>query len=155
MADQWVAYEGLRVTASIVFGVVGVWFAVLYPELLQRLAEWKQPAERQARRVGRLAEPLVDSAVVVVLVSLVGLSRPLLSRLVLPPDQLELWRGGSFGLLIALTLLQLRALVGVVLPVFRLRDQLAADEEYARVRGRFSQPRPSGSKREVASAGPL
>lgn len=33
--EQWVLYEALRTTASIIFAVVGVWLAIVYPERLK------------------------------------------------------------------------------------------------------------------------
>jgi hypothetical protein len=145
---QWPAFDGLRVTAAIVFGVIGIWFAVLYPQLLQRLAGWRQPVERQTGRLIQLSAPLVDSAAVVAVVSLVSLARPVLAQVHLPADAIALCRGASFGLLVALTLVQLRALVGAIVPIFRLRDQLAEDEERARVRSRFAEPQPSAAPAE-------
>lgn len=35
-ALQWPLFEALRTTASIIFAVVGAWFAIIYPERLKK-----------------------------------------------------------------------------------------------------------------------
>jgi hypothetical protein len=61
-------------------------------------------------------------------------------------------RGARFATLILLTLLQMRALLGAIAPVFGLTRRLADQEERARVRSGLPEPRPSGPQREPASA---
>ncbi len=152
IAEQWPVFDGLRTTASFVFTVVGIWLALIYPEVLQALSSWRQGYSQQAPRISRLFEPLIESAMVVGVVSLIALVRPLASRLPMQPDQLTIIRAGSFGLLVALTLLQLRALYGAVTPLLGVGDAVASQEARARVRGRFPEPRPSGPSREPAQA---
>lgn len=38
-SSQWPLYEALRTTASIIFAVVGAWFAIIYPERLKNHLE--------------------------------------------------------------------------------------------------------------------
>src|SRR4051812_7090135 len=81
VSEQWPVFDGLRTTASIVFTVVGIWLALIYPEVLQALSSWRQGFHRQAPRISRLFEPLVESAFVVGVVSCIALLHPLLIRL--------------------------------------------------------------------------
>ncbi|MGH7514767.1 MAG: hypothetical protein ACREOQ_17820 [Gemmatimonadales bacterium] len=153
VGDQWPIFDGLRTTAGIVFTVVGIWLALIYPEVLQALASWRQGFRKQAPRIARLSEPLVESAVVVAVVSLIALFHPLLSRLPVRPEQVPPIRGASFAVLVALTILQLRSLWASVSPLFDLGLRIADQEEHARVRGKFPEPRPSGPQpRESARA---
>jgi hypothetical protein len=152
LSEQWPIFDGLRTTASFVFTVVGIWLALIYPEVRQTLSTWRQGFSRQAPRVSSLFEPLVDSALIVGVVSLIALLRPLLSRLPVNPEHLPVIRGASFAVLVALTVIQMRALYAAVTPLFGVGNEVNAQEERARVRSRFPEPRSSGSQRKPAEA---
>jgi hypothetical protein len=144
VGQQWPIFDGLRTTAGIVFTVVGIWLALIYPEVLQALSSWRQGFHRQAPRISRLFEPLVESAIVVAVVSVIALVHPLLTRLPVDPRYVPAIRAASFAVLIGLTLLQLRSLWASVSPLFALGARVADQEEQARARGKFPEPRPSG-----------
>ena len=64
-SEQWGLYETLRTTASIIFAVVGAWFAIVYPEKLR--APFRERSSYQANsdsRFGSLFSPIVNSTVI-------------------------------------------------------------------------------------------
>jgi hypothetical protein len=150
MAVQWTIFDGLRTTAAIVFTVVGIWIALIYPDVLQNISAWRQGRTQQTPRLSRLFEPLVESAFIVGVVTFIALVKPLAGQLRLVPEATTAIRAVSFGLLVALTLLQLRSLLASISPFMTVLQRVGIEEQLARTRSRFSEPRSSGPQREPA-----
>jgi hypothetical protein len=77
---QWVLYDGLRNTSAIIFGVMGAWIAIIYPEALSSIVNKANSSNTAngAREAERLLPPLVYSAVILIFVLSVGILTPIL-----------------------------------------------------------------------------
>jgi hypothetical protein len=118
LAEQWVIYDGLRQTASIIFGVLGIWIAIVYPDALSNLLKASNSVpEKHRRRVKVLFRPMIWSTGIIAYVSIVGLIAPLLASLSLPELAIKTLRSLSFCSLIVLTGLQLWALIYSLVPL--------------------------------------
>lgn len=108
-ADQWPLYEALRTTASIIFAVVGAWFAIIYPERLKLSFRGGVSSieVKQDGGIHRLFTPIVHSTCILSIVLLVGIVAPLLKQFDFVASYLQWFRGLSYALLVALTLWQL------------------------------------------------
>lgn len=117
-SEQWPLYEALRTTSAIIFAVVGAWLAIVYPERL-RLSLSDAGGEAQGagqRHIGILLSPAVNSTAVLCIVLLVGVLAPLIKRSDLVLAYASEFRGGSYALLVALTLWQAWTVILTLIP---------------------------------------
>lgn len=107
--EQWPLYEALRTTAAIIFAVVGAWFAIIYPERLRTSFRGTEQNASSAsdRGIQKLFTPIVHSTFILSAILLLGVVAPLAKRSEWMAQYVEVWRGVSFGILVALTLWQL------------------------------------------------
>lgn len=112
-SQQWPLYESLRTTASIIFAVVGAWFAIIYPERLKLSFRGGIPSKdaKQDNGIHRLFTPIVHSTCILSIVLLVGVTAPLLKPWGFVTEHLPWWRGASYATLVALTLWQLLTVI--------------------------------------------
>ena len=117
-AEQWPLFEALRTTSAIIFAVVGAWLAIVYPERLRlSLSPSDETShEKIQNNIGILLSPAVNSTCVLCVVLLVGVSAPLLKRADFVSQHLAEWRGGSYALLVALTLWQVWTVILTLVP---------------------------------------
>ena len=113
-AEQWVLYEGLRNTASIIFGVMGAWLAIVYPEVLSNIIEKRTSSG--AQNYNKLIAPLVYSTITLIWVMMLGIIVPILKQVSFFVSHSNSLRGISFSILCVLTLLQIWALILTLLP---------------------------------------
>jgi len=109
-ALQWPLFEALRTTASIIFAVVGAWFAIIYPERLKKSFRGGDSNGSNAG-IHNLFTPIVHSTAILAAVLLVGISAPLLKQFDWVMSNIIVFRGMSYGLLVFLTLWQLLTVV--------------------------------------------
>lgn len=114
---QWPLYEALRTTSAIIFAVVGAWLAIIYPERLKIAVRKESSISDDAPRLKLILTPAVSSAVILIMVLLIGVLHPLLRQVPELMEHKELIRGISFSLLVALTLWQIASVVIAMLPV--------------------------------------
>lgn len=131
-ASQWPMYEALRTTAAIIFAVIGAWMAIIYPERLR--LSFKAPEEAssgKADAAGELFTPVVNSTCILVVVLAVGTIAPLLKAHGLP-GPVTLWRGLSYGLLVALTLWQIWTVLLTLDPADRVKSFMSKERRHQR-----------------------
>lgn len=129
-AEQWPMYEGLRTTAAIIFGVIGAWMAIIYPERLKlsfKAAQKKNPQTETG--LGQLFTPVVNSTLVLSIILLIGIIAPIAKRYPIAFD-LQWARGISYGTLVALTLFQLWTVLLTLVPANAIKSY--ADDEDAK-----------------------
>lgn len=115
--EQWPLYEALRTTAAIIFAVIGAWIAIIYPERLKlSFAEHKKSETKVEGSMGKLFSPIVHSSAILCLVLLIGIIAPVLRVIPALEEYKVLFRGISYGLLVALTLWQLWTVVLTLIP---------------------------------------
>ncbi|MFJ5428232.1 hypothetical protein ACIPUP_03585 [Pectobacterium actinidiae] len=107
-SNQWPLYEALRTTASIIFAVVGAWFAIIYPERLKKSFRGGGSAsDSNGRGITRLFTPIVHSTAILASVLIIGVAAPLVKQIHFLLIHKELFRGASYVVLVFLTLWQL------------------------------------------------
>lgn len=134
-ADQWPLFEALRNTAAIIFAVVGAWLAIVYPDRLRVSlrpnGEQANPPAPGAERVLKLVLPILNSTLILAVVLVVGLIAPLLRDFVFVREHLEFFRGTSYVILAALTLLQVWTVIFTLVPASEMRDQVLGERSIA------------------------
>lgn len=107
-SNQWPLYEALRTTASIIFAVVGAWFAIIYPERLKKSFKGGgTESDANGRGITRLFTPIVHSTAILASVLIIGVAAPLLKQLNVVLEHKEIFRGISYFVLVFLTIWQL------------------------------------------------
>lgn len=116
-AKQWTLYEGLRTTSSIVFGVMGIWIAVVFPTSLTKIYDKTyQYKKEELGKIIRLFKPLVISMFILGAVLVLGILAPILQQLDFVKNRAEIARSISFCVLGVMTLMQLWTLVASLAP---------------------------------------
>jgi hypothetical protein len=130
-AEQWPMYEGLRTTAAIIFGVIGAWLAIIYPEHLK--LSYKPPASGAPIEtgIGQLFSPVVNSTLVLGAVLVIGVIAPIAKQYPLPLNT-EVYRGVSYGVLVALTLFQLWTVLLTLVPANTIKSFVDHEDEAKR-----------------------
>ncbi len=131
-AEQWPMYEGLRTTAAIIFGVIGAWMAIIYPERLKlSFRPAKDKSQQSETGVGQLFTPVVNSTLILGVILLLGAIAPIAKRYQLLDIQ---WcRGISYAVLMALTLWQLWTVLLTLVPANTIKSFIDQDDERKRV----------------------
>lgn len=126
-AHQWPLFEALRATASIIFAVVGAWFAIIYPERLRAAfrSEDTQPIEPTAMR--KLFTPIVHSTIILSLILLIGILAPMVGVTDIAKNHKEVARGISYATLSALTLWQIVTVLMTLNPADTLKSRADLD----------------------------
>jgi hypothetical protein len=142
-AQQWPLFEALRNTASIIFAVVGAWLAIIYPERLKMsFGRGKvDPTNGNGPSMGLLLTPAVHSTIMLVIILLVGVTAPLLKQIPQVIAHVELFRGLSFSILIALTLWQAAIVVMTLFPAEMVLTTSQHEKAAAEIKSRFGRLR--------------
>ncbi len=107
-ALQWPLYEALRTTASIIFAVVGAWFAIIYPERLKKSFRGGiTSSDSNGSGITRLFTPIVHSTAILSAILIIGVAAPLIKQFDIVNENRGLCRGLSYAVLVILTLWQL------------------------------------------------
>jgi hypothetical protein len=133
-AEQWPMFEALRTTAAIIFAVIGAWMAIIYPERLKlSLREPTQVDKGGATGLGKLFTPVVNSTAILCIILVLGATVPVLRRHALPCD-VSMLRGGSYALLVTLTLWQLWTVVLSLVPASIVKSHADREDDSKRAR---------------------
>lgn len=133
-SEQWSLYEALRTTAAIIFGVMGAWIAIVFPNSLTRIFDKSyENKKEEVLKIKRLLFPLSVSTAILAFVLLLGVAAPILKQLSLIQQHVEIGRGLSFSLLGILTLIQLWTLIASLAPGESLLFELAKEEDKSQV----------------------
>jgi H+/Cl- antiporter ClcA len=118
ISEQMPLYESLRNTSAIIFGVMGAWIAILYPNALLKIYSKIEitESEKESKNIQQLISPMVLATFIVSFVLIVGLIAPIFRRIPLLLSHHELMRSISFSTLCTLTFLQLWALIATLAP---------------------------------------
>lgn len=122
-SEQWVLYEALRSTASIIFAVAGVWLAIIYPDRLK--SPYSKSSTDPIYRKGfkQLFSPVIHSIAVLVAVLLVGLLAPLVKQIPSAMCYIHQLRSASMAFLALLTTFQIYTVLSVLVPVLNILDK--------------------------------
>lgn len=124
-------YEGLRTTAAIIFGVIGAWLAIIYPERLKLSYKPSKNGSPSETGIGQLFSPVVNSTLVLGSILVIGVVAPIFKQYPLPLD-VETCRGLSYGVLVALTLFQLWTVLLTLIPANTIKSFVDQEDEAKR-----------------------
>lgn len=124
VSSQHEILDPLRAIASIVFGVVGAWIALVYPRALEELLTKNEPTNAQEENLSRLLRPLYYSTVVLALALAFDFVSPVIRHFGFAAGHTALLRRLSFCLIAGLTLLQFWALALTLGPADAIREEL-------------------------------
>jgi hypothetical protein len=118
ITEQLPIYESLRNTSAIIFGVMGAWIAILYPNALLKIYGKTDlvEAEKGSKSIKQLISPMVLSTFIVSFVLLISLIAPIVRGIPSLVAHKNIIRSLSFALLGLLTFSQLWALIATLLP---------------------------------------
>lgn len=116
--EQWPLYESLRNTSAIIFGVMGAWIAIIYPNILSKTYSKEKPdeAKNEAEKINRLISPMIYATSIVAIVLIIGLLAPIAKRIPILIQQQFILRSLSFSLFGVLTIAQLWSLILTLVP---------------------------------------
>ncbi|WP_199611790.1 hypothetical protein [Flocculibacter collagenilyticus] len=111
----------LLAISSMVFTLMGIWIAFIYPNALQRIAEPNKVEHAdftetlaETRRLEGLVGSVMRSALVVLAVMLLFLVKVIFSGFNLPIDLAILCKQGAISLVIVLSILQMESIFYVI-----------------------------------------
>ncbi len=142
-AKQWPLFEALRNTAAIIFAVVGAWLAIIFPERLKISfgKESKDSTNSNGSGMGLLLAPAVHSTILLVVLLLIGVTAPLLKQIPEIMENVKIFRGISFSVLVALTLWQATIVVMTLFPAELVLSTSQREKAAAKIQNRFGRLR--------------
>jgi hypothetical protein len=111
LSEQISIYNSLLSVASIIFGIMGAWVAIIYPNALKEVFYCKYKAQYATKRLRKLFYPLRISVIVVCCCMMIPWLSPILKQISLLSLYPKVIRQFSFSLLTALLLLLLISLL--------------------------------------------
>jgi hypothetical protein len=143
-ADQWPIFDGLRQTAAIVFGVTGAWAAIVYPAALTSIIRRRDDlSDSEKTAMARLLPPMLLSTAVLLIVLVIALAAPVARRVVWLAERRQLVQGLSFATAAVLTVTQMWAVICMLVPL----DRAKQDVDFAASRRRVLNDALAGSPR--------
>lgn len=128
-SEQWNLYESLRTTSSIVFAVIGAWFAIIYPERL------RNPFNKSTNQIKAtdynfklLFAPIVYSTFIICSILLIGIVVPILKSIPFLLEFKDYGKTLSFGALCLLTFLQIWCVFITLYPADLVKRQYENDK---------------------------
>ena len=83
-SEQWPMFEALRTTAAIIFGVIGAWLAIIYPERLKLSFKQNKNGTPSETGIGQLFSPVVNSTLILGAILVLGVIAPIAKKYPLP-----------------------------------------------------------------------
>lgn len=136
--NQWPLFEALRTTSGIIFTVLGIWLAIMYPERLKMIEDDSYIESKSSQDFNELFNPIVVSIIILAIVLLLGIVAPLLKSYPYLIEYKFYFRKILFFILVFLTLVQIWVVFATLLPASRIksfsdrtinRNQMTADRE--------------------------
>jgi len=127
-SDQWPLFEALRTTASIIFAVVGAWFAIIYPERLRGTFRKSDESQEPSPAMRKLFTPIVHSTLILSIVLMVGVLAPMMKTTNFAKTNHALMLGLSFALLCALTCWQVVTVLMTLSPADSMKQKVDLDQ---------------------------
>lgn len=116
--EQWPLYESLRNTSAIIFGVMGAWIAIIYPNVLSKIYGRvnSSDAKAEAEKINKLISPMLYATTIVAIVLVIGLAAPIAKRIEYLSQYHNILRSLSFSIFGMLTIAQLWSLILTLIP---------------------------------------
>lgn len=122
LIQQWPLFEALRTTSGMIFTVLGIWLAIMYPERLRmREIDHDYQSITYSHDFNELFNPIVASLLILSVVLLLGILAPLFKSYSFFINHTFFLRKFLFFILVLLTLIQIWAVLGALLPASRIK----------------------------------
>ncbi|WP_027329115.1 hypothetical protein [Marinimicrobium agarilyticum] len=130
MKEQVHIYDGLRNTAAIIFGIMGAWIAMLYPNKLNAIFKSKDldKSAKEISEIKLLFKPMIYSTLILFVVISVSILVPVGRNLEFLVGYKGVLRSASFSLVCTITVLQFWSLLMTLLPGDFLKRDIDAKE---------------------------
>lgn len=116
--QQGSLFEGLRTTAAIIFGVMGAWIAIVYPESLKRILDPRTDDEaKHAVLVRQLLTPILFSTAILAVVLVGAPIASVVQKFNFYQQHEDLFLRLSFATLLLLTALEFWAVLLSLVPI--------------------------------------
>jgi hypothetical protein len=124
-SEQWPIYDGLRQTASIIFGITGAWAAIAYPAAMTSLLRRRGDLSSEEKgAIKKLLRPMIISTGILAVILSVALFVPVLKRWDWFASYRLVARGVSFALLSMLTFAELWAVIFLLVPLDNAKREI-------------------------------
>ncbi len=123
-------YARLLDAAGIIFTVMGIWVALLYPQAREAIMKVRRIRTPEETRVVELLRPMLTASVVLGSVLLHGTVAEVARTLPVAHRYLTQLRGASFAVLGALTLALAWSVLQTLLPMLYIREDLAEQRKH-------------------------
>jgi len=134
-AEQWHAFDGLRQTASIIFGVFGVWLAIVYrDDIVSRLVGVSAKNDDGQKAIKKAEEDIdafecvfngvIYSSVIIAVILVIGLIAPVIRQVGWFCKYAWIIRACSFYFLMVLTVAQLYVILMSLSPMVSAREKV-------------------------------
>jgi hypothetical protein len=124
VASQRALFDSLLTTAGIIFGVMGVWVALLYPQARDAVLKLGRAQTEEEKRVQRLIRPMLIATVVLGVVLAFGPVVEIVRAFSIAREYARELRGCSFALLISLTFLLFWSVFLTLLPMLWVQEDI-------------------------------
>lgn len=119
-ADQATLLRELREVSTIIFGIMGAWSAIVYPEELKRTlratdAQAVEPTTLERFRL--LMRCIVLSAAIVAVVIVIQFAAPIVGQFAWAQRHAHVLRAASFGFACALAIVQIWVVLLMLIPI--------------------------------------
>ena len=111
-------YEALRITSGIIFGVVGAWITIVFPDLLTKIYKKESVADGRNLEIFRVLRKTMYIAVLIITITLIfNIFIPIFSQFPFFIEYKAILKMISLTTLIALTCVQIWALLATLAPI--------------------------------------
>jgi len=142
-SSLWTSFDALRNTAAIVFGVTGVWITVLYPKTLdlahKSITHDSTDLTGRLDRARALLLPITISTIVIAISLLIQPAVLVLNQFIFQDWLIAVGRGGLFGLLSFLTVLELASIVLTIWPIHVAKGDMVSQASYDQHKGQLTK----------------
>lgn len=121
--DQQKLFDALRNTSSTIFAIMGIWIAVIYPNILTKVSSSNHHNQEDIAKIKSLIYPMIYSLFIFSSVLIFQFLAPVIKQISFFQYHYKIIRASSYAFLSILTLLQLWTVLLAILPgEYLLRD---------------------------------
>jgi hypothetical protein len=136
-------YESLRNTSAIIFGVMGIWIAVIYPNILSKIyaknIDIKQARlnREEVQKISSLIYSLFYSSLIIGAVLIAEVVAPILKEIPFLINNFKFFRGVSYSFLGLLSIMQIWILLLALAPGMEIIRELDKRLNFTEATQRF------------------
>lgn len=118
--------SAMKDVATIIFGVMGAWIAILYPERLSSV--YKDDGKSELKNFDKLISPMISSTGIIAYSLMFVVMRPIIRDIAILHDYMIMCRSVSYAIIVFLSLSLLWSLIASLWPMDNIRRILQKRE---------------------------